>query len=272
MSRALLEVLDAWTACARDATPCVAVTLVSARGSAPQVVGAKLLAVRDGLRAGTIGGGKLEAHALRRAAAMIDACEPGGCALETVNLQRDLGMTCGGEVSLLFERVGTAPWRIAVFGAGHVAQALVRLLATLDARVSVFDPRPEWIARIETTPAVHALRVDELAGCVRGLSDGTFIVVMTQGHGTDLPVLREAFAWGRYGYLGVMGSAVKAARIRAELSASGVAPERLADLRCPIGLSVGDSVPSEIAVSVAAELLQARGAVRTGSTRGTPRP
>ncbi len=270
MSGVLGEVLDAWSTCARDGVSCVAVTLVAARGSAPQVVGAKLLATREGLRAGTIGGGKLEAHALARAEAMIAAGEPAGCALETVNLQRDLGMTCGGEVSLLFERVGTAPWQIAVFGAGHVAQALVRLLATLDARVSVFDTRPAWIDRIAKGPSVEAFCVEDLPARVRALSDGTFVVVMTQGHGTDLPVLREAFAWGRFGYLGVMGSAVKAARIRTELAAAGETPERLAQLRCPIGLAVGESVPSEIAVSVAAELLQVRGAVRRGSTRDTP--
>ncbi len=262
------DTLAALARCMDERAPCVLVTLVAARGSAPQEIGAKLLATAQGLSSGTIGGGRLEAHALRVALARLAADAPEPCALETVNLQRDLGMTCGGEVTLLYERVGGARWDIAVFGAGHVAQSVVRLLATLDCDVSVFDTRPEWIERVPSSPSVRAQAVDDLAGRVETLRDGAFIVVMTQGHATDLPVLRAAHAWGRHGYVGVMGSAVKAARLRRELEESGVSGEWLAGLRCPIGLPFGDSRPGEIAVSVVAELLQTRDALRRGPSRG----
>lgn len=257
-SEALRAVLDAWKACASCGEPCVTVTLVQARGSAPQEPGAKLLATASGLKAGTIGGGRLEAHALRRAQALLADRASAACELETVNLQRDLGMTCGGEVSLLYETHGQRPWNVAVFGAGHVAQSVARLLATLECQLQVFDPRVEWVQKVCSAPNVRAAAVEEMAAQVAALRDETFVVVMTQGHATDVPVLRAALERGTFGYVGVMGSAVKSKRIRAELEASGVEPARVATLRCPIGLPIGNNTPNEIAVSVVAELLTVR--------------
>ena len=46
----------------------------------------------------------------------------------TWNLTHDIGMTCGGEATLLFEIHDPKRWKIAIYGAGHVGQALVRTL------------------------------------------------------------------------------------------------------------------------------------------------
>jgi xanthine dehydrogenase accessory factor len=257
-SESLRAVLDAWKACASSGVASVTVTLVQARGSAPQEPGAKLLATASGLMAGTIGGGRLEAHALRRAQSLVADSSSAACELETVNLQRDLGMTCGGEVSLLYETHGQRPWNVTVFGAGHVAQSVVRLLATLECQVRVFDPRVEWVQKVCAAPNVRAAAVEDMAAQVAALSAGSYVVVMTQGHATDVPVLRAALERGGFAYVGVMGSAVKSKRIRAELEACGVDAERVAALRCPIGLPIGNNTPNEIAVSVAAELLTVR--------------
>jgi len=62
-------------------------------------------------------------------------------ALVEWNLKRDVGMTCGGSVSLLLETYNIGVWKIVIFGAGHVAQALTALLMTLRCQVTVVDPR-----------------------------------------------------------------------------------------------------------------------------------
>jgi xanthine dehydrogenase accessory factor len=250
-------VLSSLASLVRDSVACVSVTLIAVRGSAPQEVGARLVATRSGLARGTIGGGRLEAHALGRAAELLAR---GGerCSIEVINLQRDIGMTCGGEVTLLYELFAHAPWEIAVFGAGHVAQALVRVLSTLECSLRVVDSRPEWIERLPRRANLKSWVEPSLPSVVEALPAGAFVVVMTQGHATDLPVLRAVLAWGRARYVGVMGSAVKAARIRRELLEGGASAEAVASVRCPIGLALGKNTPSEIAVSVAAELLMAR--------------
>lgn len=241
---------------------CVLVTLTHVRGSAPQEIAAKMLVNSSGLVAGTVGGGKLEAFALRTATSTLHAPENTShgqlCQTHVINLQRDLGMSCGGEVTLMFELIAPSPWSIAIFGAGHVAQAVIALLRTLDCSLAVFDTRKEWIDRIAVTPQVKPALVEDLPGQVASLPANTFAVVMTQGHTTDLPVLVELLKRSDLPYVGVLGSAVKASKLRRELLEASIDPTRVEKLHCPIGLNIGNNTPAEIAVSVVAELLKYR--------------
>lgn len=247
-----------WQVCAELTEPFVVITLVSERGHVPQELGAKAVVTRNGLHYGTVGGGKVEAKAIQHAMGRLanGAAAP---ELLTWNLQRDIGMTCGGEMSLLFESHGVAPWRIAVFGAGHVAQALVPLLATLECRVECVDPRAEWVNRLPESPRVGRHCLDEPKELVARMDESTFFVCVSQGHAHDVPVLAEIAArFPRAAYVGAVGSVAKAGRIRRDLEALGVSAEFIEKLRCPIGLPFGNSRPAEISVSIAAQLLQVR--------------
>lgn len=245
-------------------TPFVLVTLLATRGHAPQDAGAKALVTAQGLREGTVGGGKLEAKAIAHARAMLDEGRRAP-ELVTWNLTRDVGMSCGGEATVYFEPMGHA-WEIAVFGAGHVAQALTRTLIALECRVSCFDPRAEWVDRLPEARQLRRALSADLPGEVRAMPARafreTFFVVMTQGHATDFPVLCAIFERARKlglpPYVGVLGSSVKAIKIRSELKAQGFAEDVIARLHCPMGLPLGSNAPAEIALSIAAQLVQAR--------------
>ena len=246
------------TAAGLDAaqTPFVLVTLVSARGHVPQEPGAKAIVTGEGLQAGTVGGGKIEARAIAVARDLLGGRdrEP---RLVQWNLQKDVGMTCGGEAQLLFEIHDGGGWQIAVFGAGHVAQALVRTLVNLDCKVLCSDPRREWREKL---PASSRLRVcDSTEEALTLASESTFFVVMTQGHATDVPILSEIYRrFPRAPYVGVMGSAVKAKKMRQDLAANGVSARQLETLKCPIGFRIGGNTPAEISISVVSELLAER--------------
>jgi xanthine dehydrogenase accessory factor len=83
---------------------------------------------------------------------------------------------------------------------------------------------------------------------------------MTKGHSTDRPVLREVFLNGLgVSFLGAIGSAAKRAVLLRELREDGVGEEVLQSLVCPLGLPIGGNDPAEIAVSIAAQLLERRG-------------
>lgn len=256
-----LEVLA--TAQARHA-PFVMITLTGIRGSAPGELGARAFVDAAGLLGGTIGGGKVEHRAIVHGQAMLQALQVGTASRReaiTWNLTRDIEMTCGGEVTLLFEVMGATIMAIALFGAGHVSQALVRALLPLDCRVAVIDSRPEWLAKLPVAAAVAPVHTEDLPGYVAACGAQDMFVVMTRGHATDLPILAEIYR--RHPaprYVGCMGSAVKAARLRRELAEAGVAPAALEAFHCPIGLSLGGNAPAEIAISVVAQLLQARDA------------
>ena len=108
--------------CAASGRPFAAVTLVEAIGSTPQDAGSKMLVDADGIVFGTVGGGRLENQAIGFAQQLLSGENQRQRALEEWNLQRDVGMTCGGVVKLYFEAYNRHTWRIVLFGAGHVAQ------------------------------------------------------------------------------------------------------------------------------------------------------
>jgi xanthine dehydrogenase accessory factor len=245
---------------ALEGRPFVLVTLVGVVGSAPQDVGSKMLVDADGLRFGTVGGGRVEQQAITRAQELLAEANPPACLLLEWNLQRDVGMTCGGVVTMLFEPQLVRSWRVVVFGAGHVAQAVIRCLLLLDCRVVCIDPRAEWLARLPQSPQLERLQVEEPRDWVPNLMPQDAVVCMTMGHRTDLPVLERILREDRRPwYLGVIGSAAKRRVLVRELADAGIPTMATEAIRCPIGLPLGGNQPGEIAVSVVAELLEQRG-------------
>lgn len=239
----------------------VVVTLTGFQGSAPQILGARMIVSAQGYFSGTVGGGKLEKAAIEKSLQLLGLPRQSTTESKTWNLQTDLGMSCGGTVTLLFEYQSTKrDWRIAIFGAGHVSQELCRVLARLNCHIDVFDTRAEWLAKLpKDIRHLEPHLTTSLESEVKKLSDKTFVVVATMGHSTDLPVLKEIFDGRKLPYVGVIGSHVKAKKLRAGLLELGVTSADCESLHCPIGEELGDNTPPEIAISIAAQLLKVRG-------------
>src|ERR1700687_4861837 len=117
-------------------TPLVVVTVVDTAGSVPQDRGAKMIVTADGLRFGTVGGGKGETKAIAEAQRMLNGEIADNTRFAQWNLAQDVGMTCGGVVKLYFESHNAGRWRIVVFGAGHVANALITMLVHFDCHIT----------------------------------------------------------------------------------------------------------------------------------------
>lgn len=235
----------------------VSVTLVGIRGSAPQIVGAKGVVTRSGIEGGTVGGGKIEAAAIEYAQQLL-ASGRQHAELVTWNLQTDIGMTCGGEVKLFFDVYALSAWPIVIFGAGHIAQALVRLLLSLDCQITCIDTRPEWLAKLPEDNKLTKLCVETPQERVAAQPENAFFLLMSKGHATDLPVLAEILANRNAPFVGVIGSPQKASVLRRDLKAHGLPPEKIESFHCPVGLPLGNNTPAEIAISIAAQLLQIR--------------
>lgn len=247
--------------------PFVAVTLVEAIGSTPQDVGTKMLVTEKGLFYGTVGGGRIEMQAIEHAMTMLVRTRRGPRCLVEWNLQRDVGMTCGGVVKLFFEAYNVEDWHVVIFGAGHVAQALVRCLSLLDCRITCIDSRQEWLEKLPVAPCLKAIRALQPESHVDALDSNDFVVCMTMGHSTDLPILRNIYSQQRkLRYLGVIGSRAKRKVMLRELAEHGIPDEATDSLRCPVGLPLGTNQPAEIAISIAAEMLQVRGEPGCGNT------
>lgn len=250
-----------------EGTAFVLVILTEALGSTPQDAGAKMLVTPAGLHHGTVGGGKVEAKAIRVAQEMLAAGSPAPCFVNWA-LRTDVGMTCGGAVKLYFEpHAGGgagAAWPIWIFGAGHVVQALVPVLAPLACQLTVVDPRRDWLDRLPRARNVHYIEVAEPADLVPTMPDHAFLLCLTKGHSFDRPVLHRALAERNFPFVGVIGSAAKAKVLRQEMIAAGLPAKRAKQFHCPVGLPFGDNHPHEIALSIAAQLLTERDKLKTG--------
>ncbi|MCX6973334.1 MAG: XdhC family protein [Verrucomicrobia bacterium] len=203
-----MEIWDSIVEQQRLGVRCILVTILEVRGSVPGLLGAKALIGDDGLIAGTLGGGRVEAMAISTAQELLRT-RKAVCEERCWNLQRDVGMTCGGEMRFLFESVGSElTWHIVIFGAGHVAQALVAVLGRLACKVDAIDTRSEWLQRL---PAARNIRTHLVGDYVDGVSlitPESFVLSLTKGHSFDGPVLREIFKLHpAVPYVGVIGRA-----------------------------------------------------------------
>jgi xanthine dehydrogenase accessory factor len=148
-----------------------------------------------------------------------------------------------------------------VFGAGHCGEKLVPVLGDVGFFTVVVDDRAEF-ANPQRFPTADRIVVPESFADVLAtlpVDEDSYIVIVTRGHTHDKDVLRQALKTPA-AYIGMMGSKKKVADISRALEAEGVSPQTLAAVHMPIGLSIGAETPEEIAISIAAELIQVRAA------------
>jgi xanthine dehydrogenase accessory factor len=152
----------------------------------------------------------------------------------------------------------SSPGRVLVFGGGHVAQEVVPALSRVDFRCVVFDDRAQF-ARAELFPDAQEVVLGDFNHIDEHLSvePSDYIVVLTRGHKADFEVLRQVLPCGAL-YTGCIGSRRKTEIIKNRLRESGVAEEAISRLHSPIGVEINAETPAEIAVSIAAELINFR--------------
>jgi xanthine dehydrogenase accessory factor len=253
--------------------PGVLVTVTDVRGHAPREAGAKMV-VSARRTWGSVGGGNLEAEAVRRARALLDSAARVPETFETqlsdkAPLEpgefRHGVQCCGGEVSVLLEPLRLVP-SVAIFGVGHVGLELARILARHDLDLHLVDSRPEHLGQEALAPLadavadVHVHQVPVLPELVLAeLPAGTHLVVMTHDHAEDIAICDAAIRLDHLGPIGLIGSSAKLTRFRSRLLGDGHPQEAVDRIRTPIGLPgvTTSKDPAAIAVAVAAELLTA---------------
>lgn len=232
--------------------PAIILTLLQDKGSVPRGAGTKMVVTPDESWL-TIGGGNLEFQCMAMAREMLASGQQTP-RQETFALGARTGQCCGGMTQVLFEPWGQPLPEVYVFGAGHVGQALVAILATLPCRVSWVDERE---AQFGTAPtSVRCVHTDDPCDVARLAPDNSLFVVMTHHHPLDLALAETLLRRGNYRYLGVIGSRTKRQRFDYLLEGKGIPAEKRDTMRCPIGLpDVKGKLPAEIAVAVAGEII-----------------
>jgi xanthine dehydrogenase accessory factor len=143
-----------------------------------------------------------------------------------------------------------------VFGAVDHAAAVASVGRFLGYRVTVCDARAKFVTR-DRFPDVDELVVEwpDRFLARAPVDERTVICVLTHDHKFDIPALKVALETPA-GYIGAMG-ARRTNEDRAErLRAEGVADEDIARIHAPIGLKIGSRTPEEVAIAVAAQIVQ----------------
>ncbi len=228
----------------------VQVTVLQASRGTPGKAGFKMLVAEDGSLHGTVGGGALERTAVEQARDVLASRENRLLELDLASI----GMKCGGKVTLVLEYLA-ATRSFALFGGGHVNQALLPILESLGFRVTVFDSRPEILPALEK-PGRTVVIGDyaRLEGASQQLAGTELCFIATHGHEHDFEVLRQLLQRSQsYRYLGLIGSRGKVRATLKRLRELGIEPPDC--LYAPVGIPLGGDSAAEIAVSIAAEVV-----------------
>lgn len=237
--------------------PAVLCTVVQTTGSTPQKVGAKMLVFADGSEfgriQGTVGGGTIEHSVRKKALSLLGQISP---TLFEVALTQELGMCCGGSMSILCEPLMKKSTLIC-FGAGHIVQALCPLAVQADFFVTVADPRLELLnlAAFENADKLSYYSPHDIAQMP--FDSNTFVIIATHDHAQD-QALAEAVLLQPFRYAALVGSRRKAHMTKLRLQNKGFLSSQIERLYCPAGLKLGGTSPFEIAISILAQMLEVK--------------
>ena len=234
----------------------VLITIIGVTGSTPRDSGTKMV-VSQSDTFDTIGGGHLEYKAIKQARKLLEANQD--CQLiEHFQLGSQLGQCCGGNASILFECFAANTIHIALFGAGHVGQALIPMLSGLPCHITWVDNREsQFPVNCQQYANVTVLLSDDPAAEVSAMPSKTLYVVMTHNHQLDFDISLAALKRKDFHYLGLIASDTKWRRFQQRYKHREISPLLVEQMNCPIGLEqVVGKMPMEVAISVAGQLIE----------------
>jgi len=251
------------------------VTILESSGSTPRSAGARMLITSSGLLEGTIGGGSVEHRCIEEALEVLKSKDSHTADfILRQNEIEDLGMICGGDIKVSFEYIPAydestlnipdnafsrfSEETVYIFGGGHVSQALVPILNSVDFKCIILEDREEFTNPTLFKGVYKTILIDKkhISDYIK-IKSCDYICIMTRGHKDDLEMQAYSMTTDAK-YIGVIGSRRKIASVSAKLKERGFTDEAISHISTPIGLEIQAETPAEIAISIAAQLIKVR--------------
>ena len=246
---------EAIARCEAQSIPYVIATVIGREGSVPREPGSKMIVTAEHTY-DTLGGGELEFMLTQKAREHLLTGKSDQI-LEKIPLAAAAGQCCGGSVSVLLEVFCPSRPLLAVFGAGHVACALMTILSQLPIPV-------RWIDERDETPAQALPEAGNIQRCfgadaaneLTALPADAQVLILTHNHQLDYQLLSAALQRADLSWIGCIGSANKQQRFFRRLHHDGFTEQQTDAIHMPVGhKDVGGKLPMEVAVSIVAQLL-----------------
>lgn len=232
------------------------VHLFLTKGSTPNDAGSKMIVFKNGKSEFTIGGGPFEASVIADA---VEAIKEGKSIWKNYTLtEEQIKMRCGGTAYVYID-VHLRPCELIIFGGGHIGKALVEMASLLNLfRITIIDDRKEFISEQRHPKANHRILINaDYTEPLPNFTDKSFIVIATRCHDIDMKVLKNIIDKPK-AYLGMLGSQKKVKEIFEILEKEGIDGNLLKQVHAPVGLPIGGKSPSEIALSILAEIIKVK--------------
>ncbi len=232
--------------------PVALITVTKCLGSTPCKIGARMLVAFDKKIYGTIGGGKLEFNVINEA---LIAIKKNKIIEYSFTLGPETAQCCGGKVELIIEPMNQFP-ELYLFGAGHIGVELCNILNDTPFKITLLDVRKNWRDTLNLNDTISFSDIDfDLYKQHINWGANCYVVIMTHDHKLDFEITALALA-SETKYIGLIGSKTKKVRFNNLLKKELNIEDGISKVHCPVGLAIGGNTPNEIAISVAAELLQ----------------
>jgi xanthine dehydrogenase accessory factor len=235
--------------------PVAFVTVTKCLGSTPCIVGSRMIITKDKVLHGTIGGGKLEFLATEEA---MTALRENRIVESSYTLGPEFEQCCGGKVEFIIEPMNQSP-ELFLFGAGHIGCEIAKILVETPFNIHLIDSRPDWFENTTLDESIKCRQVDidnfKTFRDVVKWGTNCYVLVLTHDHSIDFEIIAMALQ-NETKFLGLIGSKTKRVRFNNMLIHDMNIKEGMSNVVCPIGLQVGGDSPKEIAISVAAQLLE----------------
>jgi xanthine dehydrogenase accessory factor len=253
-----MDILEKSYQLKKENIPFVIATIIEAEGSTPGKTGFKMITTESGETFGSVGGGTVEKLVERDAQLFLkrrmNKTKEYNFHPDKPSSGKETGMICGGNIKVYFE-IHVPKQKVYIFGGGHVSQALERILSIEKYSIVIIDNRKEFSAK-SMHPIADELVCEEYEIYLKTMKpvSGSCAVIVTHGHRFDYNVLKIIIERHLpFKYIGMIGSKTKVQatlnKIKKELG-----DVNLENLYSPIGIDLGGSSASEIALSIAAEM------------------
>ncbi len=253
-----MDLLDQMRELRQQGTPFVLATVVRVERPTSAKPGAKAIITQDGRLSGWVGGSCTEPHVRREAVEvlrdgtprLLRLCPPEKMHAAPEEGAREVRITCmsGGTIEIYLEPYLVQP-HLLVIGHQAIAESLASLGKLLDYRVSVMGEN----ASQERFPMADQVW-KELDFSQVEFTPNTYVVVASHGNYDELAL--EAALPSKAAYVALVASRKRAEAIREYMRDDGLPEKVIERLKYPAGLDFGASTPTEIALSILAEIIQ----------------
>jgi len=182
---------------------------------------------------------------------------PGGIQFNEAIPEKDFEYSFQSEDDWIYKEKTGYKNQLSIIGGGHCALAFSKLMRPMDFYIRIYDERKDLNTMMENEAAHEKHFIDSYAELKEKISQeyNHYVVIMTFGYRTDDVAVR-ALVGKEFKYIGLLGSRSKIEKMFDDYRKEGMKEDWLQRIHTPIGLAIKSQTPEEIAISIAAEIIE----------------